>query len=220
MKKKYSFSILLIGMIAFFSSCKKDPIINTPDRVGISKVTYFANITLTGKSVMSIIKGNSFTDPGVKAEAGGKDIPVTTTGSVNSDEVGLYTLNYSAVNADGFSSSSSRIVVVIPSAEVPGVDLSGTYDAVPVGTTPGPATISKVAEAVYFTTNCWGNSGAVISAYFISTDGISLIVPTQNSASYGNFQSDTPGTFSTGIITWSINLIDQGVARTKKWQKE
>lgn len=205
-------------MIALVSSCKKDPIINTHDQVGISKVTYFANITLTGSSVMSVVKGASFTDPGVKAEAGGKEVPVTSTGSVNTDEVGLYTLNYSAVNADGFSSSASRIVVVIPSAEVPGVDISGTYNAVPVGSTPGPADISKVAEAVYYTSNCWGNSGAVIPAYFICTDGVSITVPTQSSP-YGNLETTMPGTYTAGLITWSIDLIDQGVVRTKKWQK-
>ena len=219
MKIRYSILAFVIVIIAFISSCKKDPIISTHDKVGISKVTYFANITLTGSPVMSVIKGSSFTDPGVKAEAGGKEIPVKTTGSVNSDEVGLYTLNYSAVNADGFSSSASRTIVVIPTAEVPGVDLSGTYNAVPVGSTPAPANISKVAEGVYYTTNCWGNSGAVIPAYFICTDGSSIVVPEQGSP-YGNLESTTPGTYSAGLITWTINLIDQGVQRTKKWQKQ
>ncbi|MEO6869174.1 MAG: DUF5011 domain-containing protein [Ginsengibacter sp.] len=219
MKKRYSILAFAIGMIAFISSCKKDTIINTHDNIGISKVTYYANISVTGNLVMSVIKGNSFTDPGVKAEAGGQDVPVTTTGSVNTNQVGLYTLNYTAVNADGFSSSANRTVVVIPSAELPGVDLSGTYDAVPVGTTPGPANISKAAEAVYYTTNCWGNSGAVIPAYFISTDGISITVPLQSSP-YGNLETTAPGTYSAGLITWSINLIDQGVLRIKKWQKQ
>ncbi|MEO7045447.1 MAG: DUF5011 domain-containing protein [Ferruginibacter sp.] len=218
MKKKYSFLAFAILMIALISSCKKDPIISTHDKVGISKVTYFANITLTGNNVMSVIKGASFTDPGVKAEAAGKDIQVKSTGSVNTDQVGVYILNYSAVNADGFSSSASRTVVVIPTAEVAGIDLSGTYNAVPVGATPAPAQISKVAEGVYYTTNCWGNNGAVIPAYFISTDGISITVPTQGSP-YGSLESTTPGTYNAGLITWSINLIDQGAIRIKKWQK-
>lgn len=219
MKKRNLLLILSIAMFAMISSCKKDPIINTKDRVGISRVTYFANITLAGNNVMSVIKGTSFTDPGATAKAGDKEVPVTSTGTVNTDQVGVYTLNYSAVNDDGFSSSASRTVVVIPSAEEPGVDLSGTYNSVPVGSTPGPATITKVAAAVYYTTNCWGNSGAVIPAYFISTNGSSIIVPPQGSA-YGNLQSTIPGNYNSGIITWTINLIDQGVERTKKWQKQ
>ena len=218
MKKKYSF--ILITLITVLSSCKKDPIINTADQVGISKVTYYADITLTGGSVLSIIKGSSFTDPGVKATAGGEDIPVTTTGTVDASTVGLYTLTYSATNKDGYSSSASRTVIVIPSAEVPGTDLSGTYDAVPVGSTPGPANITKIGVGAYYTSNCWGNSGAVIPAYFICVDGSSIIVPNQSSP-YGALESTAPGTYAGGLITWSIDLIDQGsLVRVKKWQKQ
>ena len=217
MKKRYAF--LLIAFVAVFASCNKDKIINTPDRVGISKVTYYANITLTGNPVLSIIKGATFTDPGVKAEAGGKDVPVTTTGTVNTNEVGLYTLNYSATNADGYSSSASRVVVVIPSAEQPGVDISGTYVAVPVGSTPGPAQITKVAEGVYYSTDIW-TGGAVIPGYFICLDGSSINVPLQNTG-YGRMQTETDGTYVNGLITWTVTLVDQGpFTATKKWQKQ
>lgn len=217
MKKRYVF--LLITLVALIASCSKDSIINTHDRVGISKVTYYANITLTGTPVISVIKGSTFTDPGVKAEAGGAEVPVTTTGTVNTDEVGLYTLNYSASNADGYSSSATRIVVVIPSAEQPGVDLSGTYIAVPVGTTPGPAQISKVAEGVYYSTDIW-TGGAVIPGYFICLDGSNIIIPLQNTA-YGRMQTNTDGTYVNGLITWTVTLLDQGpFTATKKWQKQ
>ena len=208
-----------MAFVAMMVSCSKDKIINTHDRVGISKVTYYANIVLTGSPVISIIKGSAFTDPGVKAEAGGTEVPVTTTGTVNSDEVGLYTLTYSATNADGYSSSASRIVVVIPSAELPGVDLSGTYLAVPVGTTPGPAQISKVAEGVYYSTDIW-TGAAVIPGYFICTDGSSVSVPLQNTA-YGGMVTESDGTYVNGLITWSVTLVDQGpFTATKKWQKQ
>ena len=217
MKKRYAF--LLIAFVAVIASCNKDKIINTPDRVGISKVTYYANITLTGNPVLSIIKGGTFTDPGVKAEAGGKDVPVTTTGTVNTNEVGLYTLNYSATNADGYSSSASRVVVVIPSAEQPGVDLSGTYVAVPVGSTPGPAQITKVAQGVYYSTDIW-TGGAVIPGYFICLDGSSINVPLQTTG-YGRMQTEADGTYVNGLITWTITLLDQGpYTATKKWQKQ
>lgn len=212
-------SILILFLVPLFFSCNKENINNTKDKVGISKVTYYANITLTGNSVVSIIKGESFTDPGVKAEAGGQDIPVTTSGSVDNNTVGIYSLTYSATNADGFSSSATRTVIVIPSAEMAGVDLSGTYTSVPVGATPGPAMISKVAPGAYYTTNVWGNSGAVIPAYFICVDGSTITVPLQGSA-YGQLETAAPGTYAGGLITWSINLIDQGnLVRVKKWQK-
>ena len=40
--------------------------------------------------------------------------------------------------------STARTVIVIPSAEVPGVDISGNYDAVPVGS----ASVEKVRDAL------------------------------------------------------------------------
>ncbi len=218
MKKRFAF--ILIAIVAAICSCKKDPIISNDKNVGISRVTYYPTFTIAGENLISIIKGATFTDPGVKATAGGADVPVNTTGAVDANAVGLYTLTYTATNADGYSSSASRIVFVIPSAELPGVDLSGNYDAVPVGATPGPATTTKVAQGVYSTTNCWGNSGAVIPAYFICTDGNSIIVPTQGSP-YGSLESTAPGTYIGGLITWSIDLIDQGnLVRVKKWQKQ
>jgi len=111
-------------------------------------------------------------------------------------------------------------VFVIPAAETPGVDLSGTYAAVLVGSTPGPATISKVAPGAYLTTNCWGNSGAVIPAFFICVDGSSIIVPNQGSP-YGNLETTAPGTYVSGLITWSIDLLGHGpYIAVKQWQKQ
>lgn len=217
MKKKYA--ILLLSIVAFLSSCKKDPIISNDKRVGISRITYYADITVAGDQVISIPVGENFIDPGVKATAGGQDVPVKTTGTVDNSKAGLYILYYSATNADGYTSSASRIIVVTPGTETAGVDISGSYSAVPVGTTPGPATITKVASGVYYTSNCWGNSGAVIPAYFICLDGSTILVPNQSSP-YGALESSTPGSYSNGLITWSIDLIDQGgLIRVKKWQK-
>ena len=199
--KKYA--ILLISIIAFLSSCKKDPIISNDKRVGISRVTYYANITLTGDQIISIPVGGNFTDPGVKATAAGQDVPVKTTGTVDNSKPGLYILDYSATNADGYTSSASRIVVVTPGTETPGVDISGTYSSVPVGTTPGPATITKVASGVYFTSNCWGNNGAVIPAYFICLDGSTI------SSSQSKFALWCPGVkYSRQLYEWPDNLVD------------
>ncbi len=215
MKKRFAF--ILIALITIITSCEKDPIISNDKNVGISRITYYAIFTLAGDPVMSVVQGGSFTDPGATAEAGGQSVPVTTSGSVNADVVGLYTLNYSAVNVDGYSASGSRIVVVIPEAEKPGVDLSGTYDAVSAST--GIAQISKVAPGVYYTTNCW-NGGTTIPVYFFSTDGMSVTIPTQPTG-FGGIETTMPGSYVNGLITWELNLIDQGpLIRTRRWQKQ
>jgi hypothetical protein len=216
MKKIHSF--LLITLVAIVSSCSKDPIISNHNQVGISKVTYYVNITLTGASSISVIQGSPFTDPGVKGNAGGVDVPVITTGTVDVSTPGSYTLSYSATNSDGFSSAATRTVYVIPSAELPGVDLSGDY--MTTGGTPD-ATITKVAPGVYTTTNCWGNgSAAIIPAYFFCTDGATVTIPLQNGLA-GHIQTTMPGTYVNGLISWQIIRLDFAppLTRDKTWQK-
>ncbi|MEO7960291.1 MAG: DUF5011 domain-containing protein [Ginsengibacter sp.] len=216
MKRSYSFLLLTFIVLIGFTSCEKDPIINTDKKVGISNVTYYPTFTLAGDPVMSLVAGGSFTDPGATADAGGTDVPVTATGSVDASQAGLYVLNYSATNADGFSAAASRIVVVLPEAEKPGVDLSGTYDAVSAST--GTAQISKVAPGVYYTTNCW-NGATVIPVYFICTDGKVITIPIQVTG-FGSIKTDTPGSYSAGLISWDLNLVDLALVRTRKWQKQ
>jgi Domain of unknown function (DUF5011) len=218
MKKRYS--VMIFFAVAVMCSCKKDSVISTHDQVGSSKVTYFPNFAFTGGTVLSVVVGTAFADPGIKANAGGKDIPVVTTGTVDANTVGLYILNYSATNSDGFSAAATRTVVVIPAAETPGVDLSGQYET--TGGTPN-ATVTKVAPGVYFTTNCWGNgSAAIIPAYFICTDGNTTIVPLQSPAGIGRIQTTGPGTYAGGLISWEIVRLDFAggpLVRDKTWQK-
>ena len=209
--------LLLIGFVAFFASCRKDPIINTADQVGISRVTYYPVITLNGSSIMSVVKGTAFSDPGATAKVGTASTPVTVSSTLNTGVVGLYIITYSATNPDGFSATATRTVFVIPTAEVAGVDLSGNYSS--VGTSPGTTTVTKVAAGVYYMGNVW-NGGTVIPGYFISSNGTSVTIPLQ-STPYGRMQTDTPGTYtSTGLLTWNVDLLDQGpLVRTRIWQK-
>lgn len=100
-----TFSLLIL-------SCNKYDVHNTDTQVGISKVTFFPVVELQGDELMIINKGATFTDPGVKATVNGQPATTTTTGSVNTNATGIYYLAYTAVNADGFSASAYRIVIV------------------------------------------------------------------------------------------------------------
>jgi Domain of unknown function (DUF5011) len=203
-------------------SCNKYNFNYPNGTVAGSKIVYFPIVTLKGNNAMSVVKGTTFTDPGVDATVNGTSVSVTTTGSVNSNQVGLYVLNYTAANAQGYSASVQRIVVVIPSAETPGVDLSGDYAA--IGGAPADATITKIDQGLYYTTNCWGGgSTVVIPAYFISTDGSTLIIPEQTSGGVGRIETTANGTYSAGLITWSVSREDfpgGALIRVKQWQKQ
>lgn len=202
-------------------SCNKTDFNYPADTVGSSKIIYFPTISLVGGEVVSVVIGTAFTDPGANANVNGADVPVTTSGTVDINQVGLYTLTYTAANEAGYTASTQRIVVVIPEAEDPNaVDLSGTYTA--IGGAPGPAIVTKVDHGLYHTTNCWGGgSSVVIPVYFICTDGATVIIPLQVPGAVGRIVTASPGTYSGGLIDWTVSRLDfpGGLTLEKKWQK-
>jgi len=204
-------------LAVLFVACNKDEIHNTEDQVGISRVVQFAVLQMSGSEYMSVVKGSTFTDPGVKAFEGSNEIPVTITGSVNTDETGLYILTYSATNTDGFSATTTRTVVVIASNELPDVDLSGKYDY--VGSSTYTSTVTKVAEGTYTTDNAW--SGAtVIPLVFVSLDGATISIPDQSTA-YG--AASGTGTYNggTGKLVYTISIPSQGLNNiNRNWQRQ
>jgi hypothetical protein len=214
---KKLFSIVILSFLIAFCSCNKDEIHNTDTKVGISDVTFYPIFTMSGSPYISVVQGTAYTEPGVTAKEGGTTINVTTTGSVNKDQPGLYTITYSATNKDGFVATTSRTVVVIPAHEAPGVDLSGKYDY--VGSSTYTATVTKVAEGVYTTDNAW--SGATtIPIVFTSVDGLTISVPLQNTP-YG--RASGTGTYNptTKRLVYTLSLLDVGIDNSNRtWQRQ
>ena len=68
-------------------------------------------LTLNGDDVMTIECGNGFTDPGAVATVCGSPVTVNTSGTVNPNAPGTYTITYSA-SANGFTTELTRIVTV------------------------------------------------------------------------------------------------------------
>ncbi|HET6979253.1 MAG TPA: immunoglobulin-like domain-containing protein [Pyrinomonadaceae bacterium] len=79
------------------------------DQPGTSNVP--PTITLNGDDQITLECGNGFTDPGATATVCGSPVTVTTTGTVNPNAPGTYTINYSAT-ANGFTTEATRIVTV------------------------------------------------------------------------------------------------------------
>jgi hypothetical protein len=66
-------------------------------------------VTIIGSTVVSVVQGTAYIDPGATAmDACAGSLPVTTNGS------GTYVLTYSATNSGGHSGSAQRTVTVIP----------------------------------------------------------------------------------------------------------
>jgi hypothetical protein len=190
--KNYRYLLLaLIITAACFSACER-----VLDTEGISRITTFPTFQMQGEEIIVLVKGQPFTDPGITTKEGypvtssvrgstyivpGKTQPadvVYSSGAVDTNIPGIYVITYSSTNPDGFSGTTTRIVFVLDQQPDPTVDLSGTYTS---GTSPG-ATITKVADGVFYSTNAWGGgSTVVIPAYLICTDGINVNVPQQES---------------------------------------
>ncbi|MCZ4696288.1 DUF5012 domain-containing protein [Ancylomarina euxinus] len=119
MKKILLYSFLLT---LFFGvvSCDKES-------EDVSTLTSYVTIVLDGDDVVFHQKGTPWVDPGFSATEAGVDVTdgvVATTPDI--DNIGSYTLTYSAVNSDGYAGSVSRKVVVY-SAGLSATDISGTY---------------------------------------------------------------------------------------------
>jgi Domain of unknown function (DUF5011) len=211
MKKIISFFLLTAVL---FTSCKKDEINNTEDKVGISRVTRFPSFTINGDQYISIVQGNSYTDLGATAKEGETDLQVQAQGQVNTNEVGVYDIVYSAVNKDGFAGSVTRTVAVLPAAEQAGVDISGKYK---YATSAVVSTIQKLAPGFYLSSNIWG--GSTIPSYVLTVDGQNLILPLSGLSPYG--RSRGTGTLTSGNLTYVVDLLDQGItASTRRWVKQ
>jgi hypothetical protein len=216
--KKYLKIIGLIALSVVVFSCKKDNSFNYPEgTVGISKITNYPSFTMTGEAYASVVKGGTFTDPGVTAKEGSTDLVVTITGQVNTAVVGVYDIVYSAVNKDGFAGSVTRTIAVLPSAEATGVDVSGKYTN--VGTAVLSSVWTKLAPGFYRTDNIWGGaSKAIIASYILCVDGTNLIVPLNSLSAYGRVQG--VGTLTAGLAAFKLDLLDQAsIGSLKNWKK-
>ncbi|KAA6316400.1 hypothetical protein EZS27_033285 [termite gut metagenome] len=120
MMKKILYSLSLC--LAFvFISCEEDTTQDT------SKVTHYVNFEMKGEQTVLVSVGTPYVDEGVVAIEGENDITssVITAGSVDSSTIGLYYINYKAQNADGYSSSIERTIIVYDPDVT--TNLAGTY---------------------------------------------------------------------------------------------
>jgi hypothetical protein len=206
MKKRYV--LLLAAFVTIIASCNKDSIISTHDRVGISKVTYYPILTLTGNSIIAIANGTAYTDPGIKAEAAGAEVPVTTTGFVDVGKDAVYTLTYSATNADGYSASATRTVVVYTTAsDAAANDLSGNYARTSNGSV---ATWTKIAPGVYTVFNPGGAPGTNLTVVAINPSGFNISIPEQLASDGSPTSSTTESYINSNPATYSWKIVNPG----------
>jgi hypothetical protein len=219
--KKFKMKILkyfiaLFSVYALAGCTKTEDVNNTETKVGQSRVTFFPTFEMKGPRYSSIVKGGSFTDPGVTAKEGADDLQIQTTGTVDAATPGVYDITYSATNKDGFSASVTRTVAILPEAEQAGVDISGGY--VYATNAAYTAVIEKLAPGFYLSNNVWGPN--LIPSYIFTSDGATLTLPLKALSGYGDVQGT--GTLDgAGNLTLKVDLLAYGIAgSTRKWKKQ
>lgn len=115
----------MLGMSLFsLTSCN-----DSKDELTDSRLTYYVKLDMLGDAFVQVPIGSTYTDAGCTATMNGEDATsrIITTGldAIDTNTAGLYTVTYSAVNADGFPASVSRTVAVCDPTIT--TDISGTW---------------------------------------------------------------------------------------------
>lgn len=108
----YSFSVCMMALSLF--SCNDDNDDHTDKRV-----TYYATLELDGEERVVVDKGSAYVEPGFSAEMKGEDVTdqVSVSSNIDTNNSGVYSVTYSITNADGFSVSKKRTVVVLDTSD-------------------------------------------------------------------------------------------------------
>jgi hypothetical protein len=104
MKAKYLYIILFIFSLFIQYGCEREL-----TSEGVSRVTTYAVVNLNGDYPMFLEVGEAYNEPGASTETGD---PVTISGTVDPNTPGVYDVNYSATNVDGFVNTVTRTVYV------------------------------------------------------------------------------------------------------------
>lgn len=109
MKSKILFMTMLACASLAVTSCDDDT------TEGMTRITYYPTITILGESEITMKVGEEYTDEGCQVIMNGEDVTdqVITDSDVDTSTPGIYSVTYTAFNADGFSKSASRTVKVI-----------------------------------------------------------------------------------------------------------
>ncbi len=182
MKAKFLLTFL-IPVAAFLAACEKET------TGGVSRITTFPTITVTGDLFLSQVEGGTFTDPGAVGKEGTKDAKVlvsfdkfsngeiTSASGVDASKPGLYRITYTAVNVDGFKVQAYRWVGIV-SKNNETRDFSGPYKR----TNGTPVTITKKGVGMYSIDNVGGvpnNPPYVFPFVFYNLEGDDLQGPIQ-----------------------------------------
>lgn len=224
-KSIFYMALMLLTSAVTLTSCDND------SSAGKTSITYYPVLSLNGSEEMSVDKGTSFSDPGCAAELNGEDVSskVVTSGSVDTNQSGVYTVTYTVTNADGFSASKSRTVVVTdPNDPREGIfysdassyrDYSGqkafgsSFKVIITASETGQSYhVTDFFGGWYSQRAGYGSKYNMEGNMSVAADG-SLSLVYSSIAGWGDSLNDLTGTFdvATGTYTWDAYYYDSAM---------
>lgn len=217
--------ILFIAMLAFAAfvtiSCDDE------STEGMTRITYYAKLSLEGDKTLYVDKGSEFVDPGYSAIMEGEDVTdmVEVSSNVNTAKSGVYSISYSIVNNDGFYSTASRTVIVTdPNDPVEGLygtdpeksyrlyggetPYGASFDILILNNGDGTYSVDDLLGGWYCQRAGYGTDYAMEGTISVDADGnitmIDSYVPGWGDKATGM----TNGKATDGTITWDLEYTD------------
>lgn len=211
------FALSILGLV----NCEKDT------TAGFTRITFYPTLEVLGDPVVIINKGSAYVDAGANSLLNGEDYSdkIVVQSNVNTNQTGIYKVNYTVTNADGFSVEGSRTVYVID--PTPSVLESGNYTVAPgsyrlragaiIKYSGYSITILQMQPGVFFTTDFLGG-------YYDQRAGYG-----SNYAATGFFKLNADNTItlnSSSVIGWGdalSGLVDgtyNPTSKTISWEAQ
>ena len=200
MNRYISFLVIIVLLI----SCEK-----WDETDQVSHVSYLPSFELIGGEFISYVVTDDedarYNDPGVIARVNGQAVSVISTGYVDLNEPGVYSVYYYAQNEDYLTNTAERIVAVTYE-KVTNNDLSGKY----IGTNWSPQVEMKVTKiddnGLYKCSEVLGFPGYEMKGRFVDL-GDNELVLLHGEGYFGRYSGST-GNYSGSTLSWTIYLED------------
>lgn len=168
--------LILSSLILVFAACKKEDNVSK-----VVDVTY-PEITLKGDKYITIDVNGSYTDEGATVfddvTGTSSDIEATYS-SLDPSTPGLYYMQYTAKNANGYITSVARYIAVTDYAD--GVDLSGVYERSSNGV---QVNLLRMSRGLYMTDDM-GGANINDAGYFVVINDTTIDFGPQYSETIG-----------------------------------
>ncbi len=217
MKKILTFAVIAATLFTGLCSCQK---LTTE---GVTRITYYPILTLEGESTVFLDKGATFVEPGYYAELNGEDVTskVEVKSNINSAVSGVYSVNYSILNEDGFASNASRKIVVLDSNDpVEGIymvdktsERNGTYyggyEVLIIGQGNGNYSVEDLLGGWYWMRAGYGTNYAMSATINIDDSGKASLVKSYIPG-WGDGVDSFEGNYDFATNTLSYNTVYAG----------